>query len=172
MISNRSKPAPLSPLVLRHTGLRMTSNGARKPHRVFGWFLGKNDLQVPLYDATTGGCRDGLHPDRVNENQGAESTLSFLMALLDMRASNWNKRRRNVSGNECLLLNPIIAPVPLNGSTILEAQDRKLQRSTPFHTLRSEPDSQQGALALSDQQCVQRRSRPACRRRHVAALSR
>jgi glycosyltransferase involved in cell wall biosynthesis len=55
--------------------------------RVFGWFLGKNDLRVPLYDATTGGCRDGLHPDRVNENQGAESTLSFLMALLDMQSS-------------------------------------------------------------------------------------
>jgi hypothetical protein len=50
----------------------------------FRWFLGDNDLQVPLYDAATGGCRDGLHPDRVNENQGAESTLSFLMALLDM----------------------------------------------------------------------------------------
>jgi glycosyltransferase involved in cell wall biosynthesis len=55
--------------------------------RVFRWFLGKNDLQVPLYDPTTGGCRDGLHPDRVNENQGAESTLSFLMALLEMRAA-------------------------------------------------------------------------------------
>jgi hypothetical protein len=55
--------------------------------RVFCWFLGKNDLQVPLYDASTGGCRDGLHPDRVNENQGAESTLSFLMALLAMRAA-------------------------------------------------------------------------------------
>ena len=53
--------------------------------RVFRWFLGKNDLQVPLYDAATGGCRDGLHPDRVNENQGAESTLSFLMALLEMQ---------------------------------------------------------------------------------------
>jgi glycosyltransferase involved in cell wall biosynthesis len=53
--------------------------------RVFRWFLGKNDLQVPLYDATTGGCRDGLHPDRINENQGAESTLSFLMALLEMQ---------------------------------------------------------------------------------------
>ena len=52
---------------------------------VFRWFLGENDLQVPLYDATTGGCRDGLHPDRVNENQGAESTLSFLMSLLDMQ---------------------------------------------------------------------------------------
>lgn len=51
----------------------------------FRWFLGENDLQVPLYDVTTGGCRDGLHPDRVNENQGAESTLSFLMALLEMR---------------------------------------------------------------------------------------
>lgn len=55
---------------------------------VFSWFLGKNDLHVPLYDATTGGCKDGLHPDRVNENQGAESTLSFLMALLEMQAAS------------------------------------------------------------------------------------
>jgi glycosyltransferase involved in cell wall biosynthesis len=54
-------------------------------HRIFGWFLGKNDLQVPLYDTATGGCRDGLHPDRVNENQGAESTLSFLTSLLEMQ---------------------------------------------------------------------------------------
>jgi len=52
----------------------------------FNWFLGDNDLQLPLYDSVTGGCRDGLHPDRANENQGAESTLSFLMALLEMRA--------------------------------------------------------------------------------------
>ena len=51
----------------------------------FNWFLGNNDLQIALYDPTTGGCRDGLHPDRANENQGAESTLSFLMALLEMR---------------------------------------------------------------------------------------
>ncbi len=51
----------------------------------FNWFLGDNDLQVALYDASTGGCRDGLHPDRANENQGAESTLSYLMALLEMR---------------------------------------------------------------------------------------
>ncbi len=52
----------------------------------FNWFLGDNDLQVPLYDSVTGGCRDGLHPERTNENQGAESTLSFLMALLEMRS--------------------------------------------------------------------------------------
>jgi hypothetical protein len=61
------------------------SQWLEEARRVFGWFLGKNDLQVPLYDALTGGCRDGLHPDRVNENQGAESTLSFLMALLEMQ---------------------------------------------------------------------------------------
>jgi len=54
---------------------------------VFGWFLGKNDLQIPLYDATTGGCRDGLHPDRVNQNQGAESTLSFLIALFELQGA-------------------------------------------------------------------------------------
>jgi len=52
----------------------------------FNWFLGSNDLQLPLYDSVTGGCRDGLHPDRANENQGAESTLSFLTALLEMRS--------------------------------------------------------------------------------------
>jgi glycosyltransferase involved in cell wall biosynthesis len=51
----------------------------------FNWFLGNNDLQIALYDPATGGCKDGLHPDRANENQGAESTLSFLMALLEMR---------------------------------------------------------------------------------------
>lgn len=51
----------------------------------FNWFLGDNDLQIALCDPSTGGCRDGLHPDRANENQGAESTLSFLMALLEMR---------------------------------------------------------------------------------------
>jgi glycosyltransferase involved in cell wall biosynthesis len=51
----------------------------------FNWFLGDNDLQIALYDPATGGCRDGLHPERVNENQGAESTLAFLMALVEMR---------------------------------------------------------------------------------------
>ena len=50
----------------------------------FEWFLGRNDLGLPLYDASTGGCRDGLHPDRANQNQGAESTLSFLIALEEM----------------------------------------------------------------------------------------
>jgi glycosyltransferase involved in cell wall biosynthesis len=56
--------------------------------RAFNWFLGQNQLQQALYDATTGGCRDGLHVDRVNENQGAESTLSFLLALAEMRLAD------------------------------------------------------------------------------------
>jgi glycosyltransferase involved in cell wall biosynthesis len=67
---------------------RVTGDGRwrNEAWSAFNWFLGDNDLQVPLYDSVTGGCRDGLHPDRANENQGAESTLSFLMALLEMRA--------------------------------------------------------------------------------------
>jgi glycosyltransferase involved in cell wall biosynthesis len=68
--------------------------------RVFHWFLGRNDLHVPIYDATTGGCRDGLHPDRINENQGAESTLSFLLALLEMQAvtaANANEQEKEGS---------------------------------------------------------------------------
>ena len=59
----------------------------------FNWFLGDNDLQLPLYDSLTGGCRDGLHPDRANENQGAESTLSFLMALLEMRSAQETEQK-------------------------------------------------------------------------------
>lgn len=55
--------------------------------RAFNWFLGQNDVHVALYDSATGGCRDGLHADRANENQGAESTVSFLLALLDMRTA-------------------------------------------------------------------------------------
>lgn len=51
----------------------------------FEWFLGRNDLHLSVYDPTTGGCRDGLHPDRANENQGAESTLAFLHALLELQ---------------------------------------------------------------------------------------
>jgi glycosyltransferase involved in cell wall biosynthesis len=57
---------------------------AREAKRAFEWFLGRNDLGLPLYDSSTGGCSDGLHQDRVNENQGAESTLAFHLALVEM----------------------------------------------------------------------------------------
>ncbi|MGQ9574786.1 MAG: glycosyltransferase family 4 protein [Thermoguttaceae bacterium] len=57
----------------------------KEADRVFEWFLGRNDLGLPLYDPATGGCHDGLHPDRVNQNQGAESTLAFLLSLLEIR---------------------------------------------------------------------------------------
>lgn len=55
--------------------------------RAFEWFLGSNDLGLALYDPLTGGCRDGLHIDRVNQNQGAESTLAFLLSLVEMKAA-------------------------------------------------------------------------------------
>ncbi len=51
---------------------------------IFEWFLGRNDLDTPLYDTKTGGCYDGLHVDRINQNQGGESTLAFLLSLVEM----------------------------------------------------------------------------------------
>ncbi len=57
----------------------------KEARRAFEWFLGRNDLNLSIYDPTTGGCRDGLHPDRPNENLGAESTLAFLQSLLELR---------------------------------------------------------------------------------------
>ena len=50
----------------------------------FEWFLGRNDLGQDLYDPGSGGCRDGLQEDRINRNQGAESTLAFLLSLAEM----------------------------------------------------------------------------------------
>jgi hypothetical protein len=73
---------------------RATGDHAYAEHarRAFTWFLGQNQLQQPLYDPLSGGCRDALHADRLNENEGAESTLSFLLALMDMRTDEvrWN----------------------------------------------------------------------------------
>ena len=51
----------------------------------FAWFLGRNDLATPLADPETGSCRDGLHRDRANENRGAESVLSYLLGVVEMR---------------------------------------------------------------------------------------
>jgi len=73
---------------------RITGDGRWRSEAwsAFNWFLGDNDLQLPLYDSATGGCRDGLHPERANQNQGAESTLSFLMAWLEMNSLQKSER--------------------------------------------------------------------------------
>jgi glycosyltransferase involved in cell wall biosynthesis len=72
-----------------HEAFRATHDPSwsREAKRAFEWFLGRNDLGLPLYDFSAGGCSDGLHADRVNENQGAESTLAFHLALAEMNAA-------------------------------------------------------------------------------------
>ena len=65
------------------TGDRFWADEAR---RAFAWFLGQNDLATSVYNPESGGCRDGLHVDRVNLNEGAESTLAFLSALVEIQS--------------------------------------------------------------------------------------
>ncbi len=69
------------------TAYRLTGEARwhEEAHRAFDWFLGRNDLGLALYDPRSGGCYDGLQPDRVNENLGAESTLAFWLSWLEMR---------------------------------------------------------------------------------------
>jgi len=82
-------------------------NWQKEARRSFEWFLGRNDLHVPVYDPTTGGCRDGLHSDRPNENQGAESTLAFLQSLLEWRlAENIDRPGEHIPDDR-----PSLAPV-------------------------------------------------------------
>jgi len=87
----------------RNTGDHRWAEHAR---RAFTWFLGQNQLQQALYDPLSGGCRDALHADRINENEGAESTLSFLLALMDMRADEvrWNAMQVPVSEPDEMLM--------------------------------------------------------------------
>jgi len=85
------QPVEASGMVAACLDAQRLTGGARwgrEARRAFAWFLGQNTLKQSVYDPKTGGCRDGLHADRANENQGAESTLSFLIALLDMRAAD------------------------------------------------------------------------------------
>jgi hypothetical protein len=96
-ISSQWRHAQPSRLALRYTGSPKKDYGLRRRSGFSAGFWARTTLQVPLYDAITGGCRDGLHPDRINENQGAESTLSFLMALLEMHeAKVTNARERHL----------------------------------------------------------------------------
>jgi len=91
----------------RLTGEKSWHTEAR---RAFEWFLGRNDLHLPVYDPTTGGCRDGLHSDRPNENQGAESTLAFLQSLLELRLAENVDQPNEHTYNEQPLLGSISAP--------------------------------------------------------------
>jgi len=58
---------------------------AAKAGHALAWFAGANDIGVALVDPGSDACRDGLHPDRANQNCGAESVLSYLLARADMR---------------------------------------------------------------------------------------
>ena len=55
----------------------------RRMRESFAWFLGANRLGASVYDSATAGCRDGLGATAPNLNQGAESTVSFLLSLID-----------------------------------------------------------------------------------------
>ena len=69
------------------TAFRATRDASwqKEARLAFEWFLGRNDLGLELYDESTGGCNDGLEQDRVNQNQGAESTLAFLLSLAELK---------------------------------------------------------------------------------------
>ncbi len=73
---------PASMILALFTTYKLTNKELYRTNIItcFSWFLGNNSLGKSLYNYATGGCYDGLHPDRINQNQGAESLVSFLMA--------------------------------------------------------------------------------------------
>jgi glycosyltransferase involved in cell wall biosynthesis len=65
------------------TAYKITEDNSwlEEARNAFEWFLGKNDEGIILYDSESGGCRDGLHLNRANQNMGTESTLAYLLSL-------------------------------------------------------------------------------------------
>ena len=74
------------------------------------WFLGRNDLNLSLYDPKFGGCRDGLNADGVNSNQGAESTLACFLSFLELNRTR-SRRIAEIPGVEAEDLDPDDASV-------------------------------------------------------------
>ncbi len=101
------------------------NNWHKEARRAFEWFLGRNDLHLPVYDPTTGGCRDGLHSDRPNENQGAESTLAFLQSLLELRLAE-----NIILLDEDIRIDPSTAPTLSTPQTQPYSDSRRLAISS------------------------------------------
>ena len=81
------QPTDAAAFVLAFRGAYLATGNhhyLRRMRQSFAWFLGANRLGVSVYDSATAGCRDGLGPMAPNLNQGAESTVSFLLALIEM----------------------------------------------------------------------------------------
>jgi glycosyltransferase involved in cell wall biosynthesis len=86
--------------------------------RVFAWFLGSNDLSVSLVDLETGSCRDGLHPDRANENRGGESVVSYLLGLSEIRHIARLRESRAKPAVPLAVAAPISTLKPIRGSLV------------------------------------------------------
>ncbi len=78
----------------------------------FEWFLGRNDIGAIVCDPATGACYDGLHPERVNANQGAEATVSYLLALAEMRLADQALRTTGTHHGERRAESGAVAPPP------------------------------------------------------------
>jgi len=93
----------------------------------FDWFLGTNDLRIPLYDFRTKGCSDGLMAGGVNGNQGAESMVSFLLSLLTILESyvilDGIQSEKNATWPNARLLDEPIPKTPAEVRTALDDED-------------------------------------------------
>jgi glycosyltransferase involved in cell wall biosynthesis len=88
------------------------------------WFFGKNDLRLSLYDPETGGCGDGLTETGVNQNQGAESTLAYVLCSLAVESAIARRNRRPTTKDL----------VPVKGDRFAEQNVRALKKSEAWQT--------------------------------------
>jgi hypothetical protein len=102
--------------------------------RAFGWFLGDNDIQTSLIDPRTGACSDGLHIDRRNENKGAESTLSYLLGLSEIRKCT------RTTAKESNILDAQLIPAP-HGPGSIGPPKRQMPFTDPARPGQSAPEA-------------------------------
>ena len=129
----------------------------------FEWFLGRNDLQQAIADDTTGACRDGLHPDGVNQNQGAESTIAWLHASMNSiphvgpprraaspRGRPASRRAAPTSSTRCygdLVWESVGRSFQILGRASIDARCERLKRASPAVHWKSPPARRVGGRA-------------------------
>ena len=87
----------------------------------FNWFLGHNDLNMPLYDPKTGGCRDGLMADGINQNEGAESSLAWLLSLITLQKLYTDEVLKQPASSKIRLMTVAAGSLPCAGTVTINA---------------------------------------------------
>lgn len=117
VIEDRERPIDVAYTIIalkKFFDVYKDENYSKKMELAFNWFLGDNRLQQEIYNPATGGCYEGIETDQMNTNQGAESTISYLLARLTVKEALRNELKNNGPNKNPIAIPESLAALPEN----------------------------------------------------------